>query len=140
MRGVYPAWAYLMPVASYRHNISVVLVAAAVGAISSAVVVLSLVDKPWNATEIASTSVHVIVTRAPAATHRTVVQDRSQFEQTLQPKFEQPPQSVPDVTGSDRPAAVADAEPHIATPGVGGGQATRPLRRVDLRCGGGFTA
>ena len=70
MRAVYPAWAHMMPAASYRHNIFVLLVAAVVGAISSATVVLFLVGEPSSATGIPSTSVRLAVMREPAATDR----------------------------------------------------------------------
>ncbi len=103
MRAAYPAWAHVMPMASYSHNISIV-VAAAVGAISGMSVVLSLANDPRTATEPPSASVRAIVTREPAAKVRTVDQDRSNHEQMPQSKIEQMPQPVPDVTGSDNAA------------------------------------
>jgi hypothetical protein len=119
MRAVYPAWAHMMPAASYRHNILVLLVAAVVGAISSATVVLFLVGEPSSATGIPSTSVRVAVMREPAATDRALTQDGSEFEQMPQPKIEQMPQSVPDDTVSYGATAGSDAGPHIAMPGEG---------------------
>jgi len=117
MRSVYPAWAHLMPAASYRHNITVLLVAAVVGAISSATVILFLVGEPSSVTEIPSPSARVAVMREPAATNRALIQDGSQFEQMPQPKIEQMPRSVPDDTGSYGATAGSDARPHIAMPG-----------------------
>jgi hypothetical protein len=119
MRAVYPAWAHMMPAASYRHNILVLLVAAVVGAISSATVVLFLVGEPSSATGIPMTSVRVAVMREPAATDRALTQDGSEFEQMPQPKIEQMPQSVPDDTVSYGATAGSDAGPHIAMPGEG---------------------
>jgi hypothetical protein len=119
MRAVYPAWAHMMHAASYRHNFLVLLVAAVVGAISSATVVLFLVGEPSSATGIPSISVRVTVMREPVATDRALTQDGSQFEQMPQPKIEQMPQSVPDDTVSYGATAGSDAGPHIAMPGEG---------------------
>ena len=116
MRAVYPAWAYVMPMAPYRHITSFVLVAAAVGAIGSAVVVLSLANDPRTATETPSASVRAIVTREPAAKVRTVVQDRPKNAQLPPSKIEQMPQPVPDLTGSDRAAAAVDAGREMVLP------------------------
>jgi hypothetical protein len=119
MRAVYPAWAHMMPAASYRHNIFVLLIAAVVGAISSATVVLFLVGEPSSVTGIPSISVRVGVMRESAVTDRALSRDRSQFEQMPQPKIEQMPPSVPDDTVSYGAAAGSDAGPHIAMPGEG---------------------
>ena len=97
MRTAYPAWAHVIPIAPHRHDILTVLVAAVVGAISSVAVVLSFANDLQTATESPSTSVQAVV-----------VQDRS--------KNEQMPQTVPDVTGSDRAAAPADAGRQIILP------------------------
>ena len=105
MRTAYPAWAHVMPIASQSHDILIVLVAAAVGAISSVVVVLTFAHDPQTATKSPSTSVQAIV-----------VPDRSKNEQMPQLKIEQMPQTVPDVTGSGRAAAPADGGRQIMLP------------------------
>jgi hypothetical protein len=106
MRAVYPAWAYVVPNAPYRRITLLVLVAASIGAVGSAEVVLSLEIDPRTGTETSSVSVGSIVTREPAKV-KTVVQD---WPKNLpRPKIEQMPQPVPDLRASDRAAAAADA-------------------------------
>lgn len=113
MRAVYPAWAYVVPNAPYRRITLLVLVAASIGAVGSAEVVLSLEIDPRTGTETSSVSVGSIVTREPAKV-KTVVQD---WPKNLpRPKIEQMPQPVPDLRASDRAAAAADAGRLTALP------------------------
>lgn len=114
MRGVYPAWDYVVPRAPYRQLTSLVLVAASVGAIGSAEVVSSLVNVPRTAT--VSASVPARVTTDTAAGISTIVQDRPTNAQLPPSKIEQMPQPVPDLTASDQPAATAEAGGGIGLP------------------------
>ena len=72
MQAVHPAWAYVVPNAPYRRITLLVLVAASIGAVGSAEVVLSLEIDPRTGTETSSVSVGSIVTREPAKV-KTVV-------------------------------------------------------------------
>lgn len=108
MRSTYPAWAHVVPTAAHRPYISVVLAAAAVGAVGGATVVLSLASDRPIATEILATSLRAIVTNEPAAKVGTVGQDRTKNEQAPQSTIEQVPEPAPDVMGSNRPAVAAD--------------------------------
>ena len=151
MSADFPAWAHLVPVASYRHNILVVLVAAAIGAFSAGSVIVSLARVSPTATEAAPTSLRAIVTAAPAVQPKAVVEERPPIEQTprptseqmperkieqlpqptseptLLPKLEPPPQPVPDGTESDRAATAPDAGRQIAMPDEQIGQHEREV-------------
>jgi hypothetical protein len=116
MRAGYPAWAYVVPKAPYRHITSLVLVAAAVGAIGSAEVVLSLANDPRTATETSSAPVPAIVIREPAARVRTVVQARPKRAQLPPSEIEQMPQPVPDLAASNRATAAMDGGGQVVLP------------------------
>jgi hypothetical protein len=104
MQAVHPAWAYVVPDAPYRRITLLALVAASIGAVGSAEVVLSLANDSRIPPETSSVSVGLIVTREPAKV-KTVVQDWPKI--LPRPKIEQMPQPVPDSRASDRAAADA---------------------------------
>jgi outer membrane biosynthesis protein TonB len=136
----FPTCADLVPMANYRHNILVVLIAAAIGAVSAGSVIVSLVRVSPTATEAAPTSLRAIVTAAPAVQPKAVVEERPPIEQTPRPpgeqmperkieqlpqptseptplpKLEPTPQTVPDGTESDHAATAPDAGRQIAMP------------------------
>jgi hypothetical protein len=65
-----PEWGYLYPARSFMGYVRIALVAAAIGATSSAAVVFSLVRQPDTGDDVAAIAAHTPVAKAPAITGR----------------------------------------------------------------------
>ena len=98
-----PEWGYIAPAPNFLRTARVFVVAAAIGAMASAAVVFSLMDRPVAETSVAArTLVQPVEPALPTRSAPLVTQPQTQSEQTSVSQPERP-----DAAGATRPQGVA---------------------------------
>jgi hypothetical protein len=102
-RNFNPEWGYIAPAPNFLRTARVFVVAAAIGAMASAAVVFSLMDRPVAQTSVAArTLVQPVEPALPTRSAPLVAQLQTQSEQTSVSQPERP-----DAAGATRPQGVA---------------------------------